>query len=149
VNVSTKARYAIRALVDLAELQGEGPKAVRDISARQDISNLYLVRLLGRLKKAGLVRSVRGARGGYELAKSPSDIPVIEILQVMEGSTASVDCVDNALLCSRSGTCSARKLWMKIKGATDEILSNTTLADLVAWQREETGPPEGGIRDRK
>lgn len=132
MNLSTKGRYAVRALLDLALRSGTGPVVVRDISERQEISGLYLVQLFNRLKTAGFVRSVRGSRGGFELARRPRDIRIMDVLQVMEGSTVVADCVGNGHRCSRSGSCKTRRLWMEIQKTTDEILQRTTLEDLMA-----------------
>ncbi|HOP36071.1 MAG TPA: Rrf2 family transcriptional regulator [Syntrophales bacterium] len=131
MNLSTKGRYAVRALLDLALRSGTGPVVVRDISERQEISGLYLVQLFNRLKAAGFVRSVRGSRGGFELARRPRDIRIMDVLRVMEGSTVVADCVGNGDRCSRSGSCKTRTLWMKIQKTTDEILRETTLEDLM------------------
>ena len=131
MKLSTKGRYAIRAMLDLALQPGDGPILIKDISERQGISCLYLEQLFTRLKAAGLVRSIRGPNGGSKLTRSPSEITCSDIPQAMEGSTALVDCVDNAMLCDRSESCVTRKMWIKVKKAMDEVLTSTTLEDLV------------------
>ena len=104
---------------------------IKDISKRQEISDLYLEQLFGRLKIAGLVRSIRGPKGGFMLTKSPSHIRLGEILHAMEGSTAPVNCVDDTISCTRSGTCTARSVWVEVKKVMDEVLGATTLQDLM------------------
>jgi Rrf2 family transcriptional regulator, cysteine metabolism repressor len=131
MKLSTKGRYAVRAMLDLALQYGNGATLVRDISGRQEISDLYLEQLFNRLKTAELVRSSRGPRGGFTLNRPPEEIRIIDIVRVMEGSTAPVECVDNASICSRSGSCPTRGIWMELKRATDQVLASTTLRDLM------------------
>jgi len=130
MKMSTKGRYAVRAMLDLALQSGDGPTLSKDISKRQKISNMYLEQLFAQLKAGGLVRSIRGPKGGFILAKPPSQIRVIDILQVMEGSTAPVECVDNAAFCSRTGSCVCRRIWKETKEAMDKVLGSITLQDL-------------------
>jgi len=122
-------------MLDLALHFGQGPILVKDISRRQEISQRYLEQLLTPLKVAGLVRVVRGARGGFTLAKPPSEIRLLEIIQIMEGSTAPVECVDDAQLCSRSDFCVTREVWAEMKKATDTVLESITLQDLLERQK--------------
>ena len=131
MKLSTKGRYATRALLDLALHFGEGPVLVKDISKRQEVSDRYLEQILTPLKAAGLVRVIRGARGGFTLAKPPSEIRLIDIVQIMEGSTAPVECVDNAHYCSRSDSCVTREVWSELKRSIDGILESTTLQHLA------------------
>jgi len=142
MNISTKGRYAVRAMLDLALQSGDGPTMIKDISKRQGISVLYLEQLLTRLKAAGLVRSTRGPKGGFRLTRLPSQIRIGDILQTMEGSMAPVACVDNAMLCSRADSCVTRKVWAEMKQAMDKVLESTTLQDLVKrGERNEVGMP--------
>lgn len=131
MKLSTKGRYAIRAMLDLALQSGDSPTMVKDISERQGISTLYLEQLFARLNNAGLVRSIRGPKGGFILTKSPSQTKISDILQIMEGSSAPVECVDNATFCSRADSCATRNVWIELKKAMDEVLESTTLQDLV------------------
>jgi Rrf2 family cysteine metabolism transcriptional repressor len=131
MNISTRGRYALRAMLDLALQSGDDPTMVKDISRRQEISDCYLEQLFSRLKIVGLVRSTRGPRGGFTLAKPPSQIRLSEIMQAMEGSTAPVECVDNARFCSRAEFCTTRKVWIEMKKVMDDVLESTTLKDLV------------------
>lgn len=142
MNISTKGRYAVRAMLDLALQSGDGPTMIKDISKRQGISVLYLEQLFTRLKAAGLVGSTRGPKGGFRLTRLPSQIRIGDILQTMEGSMALVACVDNAMLCSRADSCVTRKVWAEMKQAMDKVLESTTLQDLVKrGERNEVGMP--------
>ena len=136
MKLSTKGRYAIRAMLDLALQKRENPTMIKEISKRQNISDLYLEQLFNRLKAAGLVRSTRGPRGGFTLTRAPSLITMRDVLQAMEGSTAPVECVDNAQICERSDNCVTRRLWSAIKLAMDEVLNSTTLKDLVTQEKQ-------------
>ncbi len=136
MKLSTKGQYATRAMLDLALHFGEGPILVKDISRREEISERYLEQLLTPLKLAGLIRSIRGAHGGFTLAKPPSEISLIEIIHIMEGSTAPVECVDDAQICSRSEFCVTREVWAEMKKATDTVLESVTLQDLLQRQKE-------------
>lgn len=135
MKVSTKGRYAARAMLDLAQHFGEGPILVKDISRREEFSDRYLEQILIPLKVAGLVRVVRGARGGFSLARPPSEIKLLEIIQIVEGSTAPVDCVDDARVCSRSDLCVTREVWAEMKAAIDTVLESITLQDLLERQK--------------
>ena len=143
MKLSTKARYAARAMLDLALQSEDGhtsdvPTLIKDLAKRQEISELYLEQIFTPLKTAGLIRSVRGAHGGFILAKPPSEIRLSDILQIMEGSTAPVACVDDASLCSRSSFCLTRKVWTEMKKAIDKVLESITLDDLLnqeEWQQ--------------
>lgn len=131
MKLSTKGRYATRALLDLALHDNGGPTLVKDIARRQEISGRYLEQILTPLKAAGLVRAVRGSRGGFLLARSPDQIRISEIIQVMEGSTAPVDCVDEAQICHRSPQCAMREVWTEVKRAIDGVLESVTLQAIV------------------
>lgn len=137
MKLSTRGRYGTRAMLDLATRFGEGPILVRDIARRQEISERYLEQILTPLRVAGLVRVVRGARGGFTLAKPPSEIRLSDLIQVMEGSTAPVECVDDPGLCSRSDSCTTRGVWAEVKKTVDTLLESITLQDLVEKQRQE------------
>ena len=123
-------------MLDLALHYGEGPVSVKDIAERQEVSERYLVHLMVSLKAAGLVKSMRGARGGFSLAEPPAQIKLSEIIQVLEGSIAPVECVDDPKACSRSERCVTRDIWAEMNRATSEVLESTTLEDLVQRQRE-------------
>ena len=136
MKISTRGRYAMRAMLDLALQSSDGPTMIKDISKRQGISCLYLEQLFTRLNNAGLIISIRGPKGGFILAKPLSHIRVSDIIQVMEGSAAPVECVDNTMCCSRAGCCAARQVWIEVKEAMDEVLESITLQDLVKWEEQ-------------
>ncbi len=136
MKISTRARYGTRAMLDLAQHYGEGPVLVKDIARRQQISRQYLEQLLISLKVAGMVWSNRGTRGGFILAKAPSQIKLIDIVQCMEGSIAPVGCVDDTETYSRAAFCAARDVWVEVKEAVSSILESITLQDLVERQRK-------------
>lgn len=136
MKLSTRGRYGIRALLELALHPGDGPMLIKDIATRQEISEHYLEQIVIALKAAGLVKSIRGAKGGIILAKTPSQIRLSDALQVLEGSTALVECVDDARACSRSPFCVTRDIWVEIKKAMNGVLESTTLKDLVERQKK-------------
>ncbi len=135
MKLSTKGRYGARAMVDLALHYGQGYLLLRDIAKRQHISEKYLEHIVTSLKVAGLVKSFRGAHGGYTLAKPPTQIKLAQIIKTLEGSTALVECVDDPECCPQAGLCVTRDVWTEIKRATDEILESISLKDLVEKQR--------------
>ena len=140
MKLSTKGQYGARAMVDLALHYGEGPVVLKDIAKRQHISERYLEHLIVALKVAGLVNSMRGARGGFSLAKPPSQIRLSEVIQIVEGSIAMVECVDDPKVCSRADLCVTRDIWAEVKKAMSDVLESTTLQDLVERQRERQKP---------
>jgi Rrf2 family cysteine metabolism transcriptional repressor len=131
VKLSTKARYGTRALLELALRQGEEPVFLKDIARRQQISLPYLEHLITPLIAGGIMRSTKGPRGGVSLAKSPKEIKLSEVIQLLEGSMAPVECVNNPMICQRSEFCVTRDIWGELKGVMDRFLESTTLQDLV------------------
>ena len=142
MKISTRGRYGIRALLDLALHPYEGPVLLRDIAQRQEVSLAYLERLITPLIAAGIVKSTRGARGGVLLLKPPAEIKLIEVVELLEGSMAPVDCVNNPKICSRSARCATRDIWIEIKEAMIQILDCTTLQDLAERQKRKEQPEE-------
>lgn len=132
LKLSTKGRYGVRAMIELASAGGDVPVMMSEISMSQDLSRKYLHALLTDLKKAGLVLSRRGARGGYLLARPAEKIRVSEIVVALEGDLRLVDCVDDEGLCKRSQHCAARGLWVRLSEAIDGVLGDITLAGLAA-----------------
>lgn len=128
--VSTKAQYGMRALVEVA-LSGERPTSLKTVAERQDLSHQYLEQIFAVLRRAGVVDSVRGAHGGYRLARSPADVTALEVVELLEGSVAPVTCIDDEDTCSRVGACSTESLWRQVDHAVREVLRAKTLADLV------------------
>jgi len=107
------------------------------IAQRQDISIKYLEQLMAVLRSAGFVRSVRGSKGGYVLAKAPNQIKMNEVLHRLEGSVSTVECVENENSCSRSADCAARYLWMQVEQAIEQVLQSISLQDLVDKANDE------------
>ena len=135
MKLSTKGRYGLRALIDLAQNGGEQPVSITSISTRQDISERYLEQLMSMLKKAGIVRSVRGAQGGYTLTRRPDEYTVGMILRLTEGSLSPVACVgEDAVACTKMETCATKELWRRLNDAINGVVDHITLADLVEWQ---------------
>lgn len=141
MKLSTRGRYGLRALLDLALHQGEGLVLLKDIARREEVSLPYLEHLITPLIAAGMVQSTRGARGGVLLLKPPSEIKLSEVVQLLEGSIGPVDCVNNPALCPRSAFCVTRDIWVEMKEAMSQVLDSTTLQDLVERQRQK-GQPE-------
>ena len=140
MKLSTRGRYGLRALLDLALHPDEGPVLLRDIAQRQEVSLGYLEHLIAPLIAASIVKSTRGARGGILLLKPPAEIKLIEVVELFEGSVAPVDCVNNPEICHRSALCATRDVWIEMKEAMIQILDCTTLQDLAERQRQKGDP---------
>lgn len=130
MKISTRGRYGLRAMLDLSVNEKSGAIPLREISERQDISEQYLEQLFASLRKNGLVKSVRGAHGGYLLNDSPEKITVKDIITSLEGPIAPVDCVLKEDDCDKKGSCVTHQLWVKIKEDIVELMDSITLADL-------------------
>ncbi len=127
---STRVRYGMRAMLDLA-VNGEGKLVLlKDIAARQEISKRYLEHMMTQLRNGGLVVAERGASGGYRLARDPSRIKLDEVFEALEGKLAPVECVGDTSACERSDDCVVRELWCEVTGAMRGVLENKTLEDL-------------------
>jgi len=135
LKLSTRGKYGFRAMLELAINYGNGPIPLKNVSEQLDISQKYLEQLVAALKSAGLVKSVRGAHGGYALAKHPSEIKLSELIRTLEGSIAPSECVNDSEVCPRSKSCVTRSVWAKMKEAMNGVLESTTLQDLVEQQR--------------
>ena len=131
MKISTKGRYALRLMLDLAVNSRGNAVPLRDVAERQEISDKYLEQIVTQLSRAGLVRSVRGAGGGYLLTRVPEEYAVGEILRVLEGSLAPVSCADGAACCARADRCVTLEVWQQIQAAVSGVVDNITLADLV------------------
>ncbi len=136
MKISTKGRYALRLMLDLA-LNNTGEYiTIKSIAARQEISEKYLEQIISILNKAGYVKSIRGAQGGYKLAKEPSEYTVGMILRLTEGSIAPVDCLDEeADACERCNGCVTREVWKELYEAITSVVDRITLQDLVEKQK--------------
>ncbi len=138
--VSTRARYALRAMIELSRHEGAGPLLLREIASAQRVPPKYLEQLTMPLRRAGLVRAQRGPNGGYELARPAEQIMAREIVEAVEGPLYLLECVRTPTVCDRTQACAARSLWGRVSQAIIAVLSETTLADL----RQEQGAAEAG-----
>ena len=138
MKISTKARYGMRAMAELASPQSGSTLSVKEIGARQNISIKYLSQIMNTLKKAGLVRSICGMHGGFTLLKPPQHITLMDVFQALEGTTTPVDCVDNPGICPIEESCMTRDIWVEIKQSIDKILKRTTLQDLVERKKKKS-----------
>ena len=130
----------MRALLDMAQHRGEGPVLLKDIAKRQEIEPNYLEQIFISLKAAGLIRSIRGARGGFILSRSPSEVRLDEVIQALEGKIVLVECVDNPEVCPRVDLCATRDLWGEMAKGISQVLQSTTLQDLVERQKTKEQP---------
>lgn len=136
MKISTKGRYALRMLVDLAEHRGEGYVSLKEIADRQEISRKYLEQIVQLFSKTDVLRVGRGSQGGYMLAKAPNQYTVGDILRMTEGSLSPVDCVDQCPIeCPRSGICPTLPVWRGLAKLVNEYLDGITLQDLVDQQQ--------------
>lgn len=131
---STRTRYGLRALIDLGLYYKGKPVLVKDIAKRQNLSERYLEHIMLTLKKAGILKSIKGGKGGYEFLKDPSEIKVREIVEILEGHISPVECVERMEICERSKNCAARELWCRIKEEIIKLLENITLKELIERQ---------------
>lgn len=137
MKISTKGRYALRLMLDLALNDNGEPVRIRDIAARQEISDKYLEQIISTLNKAGYVKSIRGPQGGYRLTREPARYTVGMILRLTEGSLAPVACLENEVNdCPRQGGCATLRLWRMLDEAVSGVVDRVTLADLAEWQGE-------------
>ena len=139
MKISTKGRYALRLMIDLAIHNTGEPISLKNVARRQEISDKYLEQIISILNKAGYVKSIRGAQGGYMLKKDPKDYTVGMILRVTEGSLAPVECVEEGMAeCERMNECATVLIWQKINEAVNNVVDNITLEDLVEWQMQKS-----------
>ncbi|MCI8509046.1 MAG: Rrf2 family transcriptional regulator [Lachnospiraceae bacterium] len=138
MKLSTKGRYGLRAMIDLADYSEEMPQSIASIAARQSISDSYLEQLMAKLKKAGLITSIRGSQGGYVLAKPGTEISVGDILRALEGDLSPVKCMglkgDQA--CSGSGNCVTKNVWKRIDDSIQNAVDSIYLNELVEDNRK-------------
>lgn len=137
MKISTKGRYALRMLIDLAEHQNCGFVALKDIADRQNISKKYLEQIIPVFNRSDILKTTRGSQGGYMLSRSPDKYTVGEILRLTEGSLAPVDCLDrDPIACDRSGECATLPIWQGLNRVINEYLDSITLQDILDQQRE-------------
>ena len=141
LKISTKGRYALRLMLDLALQAPDRTVPLRDVAERQEISDKYLEQIVTQLSRGGLVRSVRGAGGGYLLTRQPGEYTVGEILRQLEGNLAPVSCVSGGDCCQRADKCVTLEVWQKIQAAVDGVVDHITLQDLVDRYHEKNSRP--------
>jgi Rrf2 family protein len=135
ISFSTKGEYGVRLMVRLAARRGTGPVSLGEIASEEELPRAYLEQLAIPLRKAGLITSTRGARGGYEIARDPATIRMSEVLRALEGPLAPMICASEDPAhtpgCSREGACTVNHLWITVRDAISRALDSVTLADLV------------------
>ena len=131
MKLSTRGRYGIHAMYDLALNADGGPQPIKAIAERQGIPEAYLEQLIAALKKDGLVISTRGAQGGYMLSRRPGEITVGDVLRSLEGGLSLVDCLDEEEACGKSCACPSRIVWLKLREGLNRVVDGITLQDMV------------------
>ncbi len=147
MKVTTRVRYSLRALLELARNHGGPPIPMRALARDEQLSRKYLHALLTDLKSAGLVRSVRGVHGGFVLAKAPSDIRLSDIFHAVEGPVSLLDCVGDPASCDRSTACIARETWQDLSESIEHLFEEVTLEGLVARETKASSK-SAGVRRR-
>ena len=137
MRLSTRTRYGLRAIIEVALSYEKGPIQTKIISERQQISIKYLEQLMAILKSGGFVRGIRGSKGGYVLAKAPNQIKLNEVFNVLEGPVKTVECVDNDTYCGLTAECVARQVWAEVEDAINGVLEAITLQDLIERTQDE------------
>ena len=137
MRVSSKAHYGLRMMTEFAKGYGQGPLSIAEVARTEHLPVAYLEQLAALLRRGGLVQSTRGVHGGYSLTRSPEQISVLDVVRIVEGEVAPVECVSDTYVagtCVREGECASRGLWQRLKEMIDATLAQTTLADLIADQ---------------
>jgi Rrf2 family cysteine metabolism transcriptional repressor len=143
MKISTKIRYGARAMLELASHYGEGPIELKEIAKRENISLKYLEQVIVPLRTAGLIKSVRGSKGGYSLAKPPSEICLNDLVEILEGPIDLIECLKDPKACQKVPSCVTRDVWKKVSEAIYEIFHSVTFEELVnrRKEKEERTPP--------
>jgi len=136
MKISTKIRYGTRAMLELACHYGEGPIELREIAKREDISLKYLEQVIVPLRTAGLVKSARGSKGGYSLAKHPSEIYLKDLVETLDGPLNLIECLKDPKVCQKVPSCITRDIWQEVSEAIDGIFHSVTLEDMVHRKKE-------------
>ncbi len=136
IQLSTRVRYAARAMIELAVNYKKDPIQLHEIACKQDISVKYLEQIMAPLRARGYVRTQKGSRGGYHMAISPDKLTLFDIVECVEGSLAPVSCLDNEDSCERSGLCVTRRIWANVQDSMAKELKAVTLAELAADQKK-------------
>jgi Rrf2 family cysteine metabolism transcriptional repressor len=139
MKISTRTRYGLRAVLELAISYGEGPLQLKVIAQHQDISVKYLEQIIAILKSGGMVRSIRGAKGGYILAKSPNQIRLSDVFSCLEGPVNTVECIEDQDYCAKAADCLARQIWTQVQNAINNVLQSITLQELVERTKNKQG----------
>lgn len=145
MKISTKGRYGLRIMLDLALHQGKPRRLIRDISESQEIPKKYLGRLITSLREAGFIHSVRGVNGGLQLARSPETLTALDIVEAMEGTISIVNCVGSSDQCDNMGKCATREIWEKVNFEIRKALAAVTLQDIMKIYQTKQG--EHGLFD--
>ncbi len=140
MKISTKIRYGTRAILELAVRYGEGPVELKEIATREGISLKYLEQVIIPLRTAGLIKSIRGSKGGYTLAKPPSRIWLSDVVESLEGPFNLTECLKNPTVCQRVPVCVTRDVWKQVSDAINGVLTSITLEEMVNRRREKGGP---------
>ncbi len=143
MRISTKIRYGTRAILELASHYGKGPIELKEIAKKENISLKYLEQVIIPLRSAGVVKSVRGSKGGYALAKSPSEICLNDVVEVLEGPINLVECLRDPKACQKSSFCVTRDIWKEVSEAIYQIFHSITLEEMLNRRKEKEGliPP--------
>lgn len=136
MQLSTKVRYAARAMIEIARSYKDEPLQLNDIACKQDISVKYLEQIMSPLRARGFVRTQKGSRGGYHLAVKPESITLYDIVVSVDGTIAPVSCVDNEASCDRSKNCVTKNVWSRMRDAMQKELQAKTLAELISEQED-------------
>ena len=131
MKLSTRGRYGIHAMYDLALNADGGPQPIKAIAERQGAPEAYLEQLIAKLKREGLVTSIRGAQGGYMLARRPEEITVGDVLRALEGGLNLVECLDEEETCGKACACPSRVVWLKMRDGLNKIVDGITLKDMI------------------
>lgn len=135
MRVSSKAHYGLRMMTEFTRGYGRGPLSIAEVARVEHLPVAYLEQLAAQLRRGGLIESTRGVHGGYRLTRPPEQISVLDVVRILEGEVSPVECVAHDYVsgsCIREGECASRGLWMRLKQSIDAVLSQTTLADLLA-----------------
>jgi Rrf2 family protein len=139
MKISTKIRYGARAMLELASHYGEGPIELKEIARKENISLKYLEQVINPLRAAGLVKSIRGSKGGYSLGRLPSEICLYDVVETLEGPLNLLECLHDAKVCQKVPSCVTRDIWKEVSEAISKIFYSVTLEDMVNRKREKEG----------
>lgn len=132
MKLSTRCRYGVHAMVDLAQNIGQGPQTLREIAERQQIPEMFLEQIIGVLRREGFVESVRGAQGGYLLKRSPKEISIGALMRLLDGPILMADCMAEGSTCARSQACPSRAVWERLTSRFNRMADSITLEDMLS-----------------